>query len=200
MGRKSIARQRKPLTKKTKIWVREIVPLLQDQSLDKLTLDELALLMGKSKSTIYSYFSTKEEIYGTAVLLILEDLRYVISPEAVEGDDMETVLRSMLTKISLGIEGISMGFLEQLKEHFPEVWVSVEHFTDKLLANLEQVYDQGMKSGTFKTFNISLLTDLDRHFVMSIMTNSKRFSEQGMSLNDLVTEYIELRLNALRRM
>ena len=198
MGRKSTAKARKPLTAKAKVWVRELVPLLQDKPLNKLTLDELAELMGKSKSTIYSYFSTKEEIYQTAVQLILDDLAMVVSEEILLGEDMEKVYRSILLKISEGIEGISISYLEQIQKYFPEVWSVIEAFTEKLLAILEVVYTQGMQSGKFKTFNISLLTALDNHFVMSIMTDTAQFSDQGMSLNDVVTEYLELRLSALK--
>ncbi|MGB0524802.1 MAG: TetR/AcrR family transcriptional regulator [Flammeovirgaceae bacterium] len=199
MGRKAIERKRKPLTEKVKAWVRELVLMIQDKPIHALTLDELAELIGKSKSTIYTYFSTKEEIYQTGVQLILESIKEVISPKAIEGDDMELVLRAMLFKISEGIAGISIRFLEQLKIHFPRIWQVIEMFTDKLLANLERIYQKGMQTGVFKPFNISLLTALDRHFVMSIMTNATQFSHQGMSFNDLVTEYLELRLSALRQ-
>lgn len=198
MGRKSIERERKPLTEKAKVWVRQLVPLIQDRPLDKLTLDELAELMGKSKSTIYSYFSTKEEIYLTAVQLILEDLQYVITEDATKGENMDAVLRSMLLQISEGIEGLSISFLEQIKEHFPEVWSAIEFFTTMLLANLEKVYNQGMEAGDFKEFNVSLLIAMDRHFVMSIMTNTEQFSNQGLSLQDLVQEYVDLRLSAIK--
>jgi AcrR family transcriptional regulator len=196
MGRKPIARKRKPLTDKARVWVRQLVPLLQDQDLEKLTLDELAELMGKSKSTIYSYFSTKEEIYQTAVQLVLDELVFVISPEAIKGEDMELVLRSMLLEISEGIEGISIRFLEQIQDHFPEIWLTIEHFTDKLLSNFEVIYKEGMRSGTFKQFNLPLILALDRHFVMSIMTDSNQFSSQ-MELKELVRDYLELRLSAL---
>jgi AcrR family transcriptional regulator len=157
-------------------------------------------LTGRSKSTIYSYFSTKEEIFKTAVYLILDDMKDVIASEAMKSeDDMEQVYRSMLIKISVGIEGISIGFLEQIKQHFPEVWLIIEAFIGQVLTNLESIYRKGMQSGDFKRFNISLLTALDNHFVMSIMTNTAKFQGQGMSLNDLVTEYLELRLSALKK-
>ncbi len=198
MGRKSKEIERKPLTEKTKLWVRELLLLLQHRSLNNLTMDDLAELIGKSKSTIYSYFSTKEEIYQTAVQLILDDLKEVVSEEVIEGDNMELVYRSILLKISEGIEGLSISFLEQIQMYFPEVWLIIEKFTDKLLTTLERVYKKGMHSGDFKTFNISLLTAMDKHFVMSIMTNSAQFGAQGMSLNDLVTEYLELRIRALK--
>ena len=198
MGRKSIPKARKPLTSKAKVWIRDLIPLIQDQPLDKLTLDELAVLMGKSKSTIYSYFSTKEEIYQTVVQLVLDDMMDLISTDTVEGKNMELVLQAVLLKISEGIKGISIGFLEQIQLHFQEVWLIIEHFTDRLLTNFEIIYKYGMQEGSFRQFNLQLLLALDRYFVMSIMTDAKKFSTQGMSLHDLVQEYIELRLNALR--
>ena len=198
MGRKSIDRERKPLTEKAKKWVRELTPLLQDKELNKLTLDELAVLAGKSKSTIYTYFSTKEEIYLNITLLVLNDLGDAISEDAINGDNMELALSEMLMFISKGIEGISIGYLEQLQKHFPEIWSVIEHFTSQVLEHLAQIYQKGMDQGTFKKFNVSLLTALDNHFVMSIMTDASRFSEQGLSLNDVVKEYLELRLSALR--
>lgn len=199
MGRRSIDRERKPLTEKVKQWIRELTPLLQDKELDKLTLNELAELMGKSKSTIYTYFSTKDEIFLMATLLVLEDLAFVGSKDARSGGDMELALRTMLMRISEGIEGISIGYLEQIKDHFPEVWMVIDRFTQQVLANLAEIYEKGMEQGAFKRFNISLLTALDRHFVMSIMTNASAFSQQGLSLKDLVKEYLELRLSALKK-
>ena len=199
MGRKAIVRERKPLNDKARSWVRDVVPLLQDQALDKLTLDQLAELMGKSKSTIYSYFSTKEEIYQTAVQLVLDSLVDTISPEAIEGENMEVVLEQMLMTISKGIEGISIHFLEQIQKHFPDVWLIIEGFTDLLIANFKEIYSRGMRAGTFRPYNLELLLALDKHFVMSIMTDASKFEEQGLTLNQLVKDYIELRLFALRK-
>lgn len=197
MGRKSIDRQRKPLTDKAKRWVRELTLLLQDKDLNKLTLDQLADLIGKSKSTIYSYFSTKEEIYFKVTELVLEDLSFVSSPKILEGKDMAQALKDILFTISIGIEGISIRYLEQLQKHYPEIWEVIEQFTQKVLFNLAMIYEKGMQDGSFKRFNISLLTALDSHFVMNIMTDASSFGEQGLSLKDLVKEYLELRLSAL---
>ena len=198
MGRKSINRERKELTPKAKDWVRRLVPLLQDQPLEKLTLDEIAELIGKSKSTIYTYFSSKEEIYLTAVRLVLDEMMFVVSPQAIQGENMEIVLRKMLYKISEGIEGISISFLQQIQLNFPEIWTTIQIFTDKLLANFEIIYREGMADGVFRSVNEQLLLAMDKHFIMSIMTDTNQFNAQGMTLKDLVQEYLELRLHALR--
>lgn len=199
MGRKSIDRQRKPLTDKAKKWVRELTPLLQEVDLRKLTLDELSEMAGKSRSTIYTYFSTKEEVYLTITQFVLEDLRSAISPETLAQSNMGEALSHLLHSIRKGIEGISISYLEQLQNHFPEIWDVIQEFTDQVLSLLSTLYQMGMDQGHFKSFNVSLLTALDRHFVMSIMTDTAQFKEQGLSLRDLVTEYLELRLGALAR-
>ncbi|GAB5557738.1 MAG: hypothetical protein SchgKO_19510 [Schleiferiaceae bacterium] len=199
MGRKSIDRQRKPLTDKAKKWVRELTPLLQEVDLRKLTLDELSEMAGKSRSTIYTYFSTKEEVYLTITQFVLEDLRSAISPETLAQSNMEEALSHLLHSIGEGIEGISISYLEQLQSHFPEIWAVIQEFTDQVLSLLSTLYQMGMDQGHFKSFNVSLLTALDRHFVMSIMTDTAQFKEQGLSLRDIVTEYLELRLGALSR-
>jgi AcrR family transcriptional regulator len=199
MGRKSIDRQRKPLTDKAKKWVRELTPLLQEVDLRKLTLDELSEMAGKSRSTIYTYFSTKEEVYLTITHFVLEDLRSAISPETLAQNNMEEALSHLLHSIGKGIEGISISYLEQLQNHFPEIWAVIQEFTDQVLSLLSTLYQMGMDQGHFKSFNVSLLTALDSHFVMSIMTDTAQFKEQGLTLRDLVTEYLELRLGALSR-
>ena len=61
MGRKTLVKDIKPLSAKAENWLRELFPKLLDKTLHKLTLDELAHLTNKSKSTLYSYFATKEE-------------------------------------------------------------------------------------------------------------------------------------------
>lgn len=198
MGRKSIDKPRKALTDKTKAWVKGLILDLQDETLHELTLDDLARIAHKSKSTLYSYFSTKEEIYSTGVLLILEDLAYINTQDQIKGSDMEIALRSLLMSISQGLGGISIHFLEQLKNIYPEIWLDVMEFANAILQTLASLYKKGMENGSFRSFNIALLTELDRQFVLSVMTNTTPFRKQGISLEDLVSEYLELRLSALR--
>ena len=110
MGRRSTDKKRKALTERSKVWLRDLLSKLQDKDLSKLTLDEHAAMIGKSKSTIYSYFSTKEEIYISLVHLVLDDIASLGSVE-VEEEDMEAALKMVMIRISKGIEGISIDFL-----------------------------------------------------------------------------------------
>ena len=198
MGRKALDKARRPLSEKAKTWMRDLLPKLQDKQLDKLTLDQIALLSGRSKSTIYTYFNSKEEIYLTAIQMVLKDLKASIYTEIPKNFSMEESYREILLKISKGISGLSIQFLGEIQTYFPKVWMEVEQFTDQLLLTFRAIYKRGMQSGEFQFFNVELLMAMDSHFVMSIMTDSKRFKHNDITLNDLVVEYLELRIKALK--
>ncbi|NND80070.1 MAG: TetR/AcrR family transcriptional regulator [Maribacter sp.] len=198
MGRKALEKTRKPLNKKAEGWLRALFPKLQDKKLNRLTLDEIAQLMGKSKSTIYSYFTTKEEIYQNSVTLILQDLEETIYSELPENTSLEVLYGEILLKLSKGINGISIHFLHQIQSHFPAIWELIMQYTNKFLNMLKAIYEKGMATGEFRKFNTDLLMAMDNHFVLSIMTATGRFGKNGITLNELVMEYLELRILALR--
>ena len=73
MGRKSIDKNRKGPQDKTDRWLVDLIPKLKDQDLASMTMNDLAKLLGKSKSTLYEYFESKEEILTRAVALRIEN-------------------------------------------------------------------------------------------------------------------------------
>ena len=69
MGRKSIDRSRKNITNKVNKWLEILLLNLQNKDIEKLTIDDFAILSKKSKSTIYSYFQSKEEVLLSSLYL-----------------------------------------------------------------------------------------------------------------------------------
>ncbi|MCR9249287.1 MAG: TetR/AcrR family transcriptional regulator [bacterium] len=195
MGRKALEKDRKPLSPKAQIWVRELFPKLQNRSLEKLTLDDIASLINKSKSTIYTYFTTKEEIFDTTVIIILNDLEGAVLKEFPEDRSVKDLYAEVLIQISTGISGMSIQFVEEIKLYYPTVWQTIRSFIDRLIGSFRKLYERGMETGEFKSYNIELLMAMDYHFVLSIMTDSQQFKD--LSLNDLVTQYLDLRIRAL---
>lgn len=197
MGRKSIDKERKPLSKKATLWVEELFFILQDKKLNQLTLDEIAASINKSKSTIYTYFKTKEEIYETVILMVLSNLEDAIYEELPENVDIVDLYEELFFKICKGIDGMSIGFLNQIKRFYPNVWAKVYEFTNNVLNTLNLIYVEGMKLGRFNQFNTKLLIAMDEAFIMSIMTDVSRFKEDNLSLENIVNQYFKLRMKAL---
>ncbi|CAL2087298.1 TetR/AcrR family transcriptional regulator [Tenacibaculum sp. 190524A05c] len=199
MGRKALDTERKELSSKAQIWVRELFYKVQNEKLDKLTLDDLAILTQKSKSTIYTYFKTKEEIYATMVAMVLNDLKGVVIEELSDDVDVVSLYEQSLLKISDSIEGISIHFLEEIQTNFPRIWNHIKEVTDGILSTFSLIYKRGMETGVFANFNIALLLAMDNSFIMNIMTDHEHFKEEKLSLKDIVSQYLHLRIKALTK-
>lgn len=199
MGRKAIDRERKQLSKKAEVWVKELFYKVQYEKLNKLTLNDLAALIQKSKSTIYTYFKTKDEIYQTMVAMVLNDIQEVVFDELPNDSDLVVLYESILLKISDAIEGISIHFLDEIQTNFPQIWTEIKSITDKVLITFSLIYEEGMKTDVFTNFNITLLLAMDNAFIMNIMTDHERFKDENLSLKDIVSQYLQLRIKALTK-
>ncbi|WP_075341860.1 TetR/AcrR family transcriptional regulator [Tenacibaculum agarivorans] len=197
MGRKALDRERKQLSKKAEAWVKELFYKVQYEKLDALTLDDLAALIQKSKSTIYTYFKTKEELYATMVGMVLKDLEEVVFEELPADADLVLLYESILLKISDSVEGISIYFLEEIQTNFPQIWNQIRKTTNQILSTFSMIYTKGMQTGVFAKFNVTLLLAMDNTFIMNIMTDHRHFKEENLSLKDIVHQYLKLRINAL---
>ena len=194
MGRKSIDKERIQNTQKTDEWLEGLLPLLQDTDLAKLNMDQMSQLMGKSKSTIYQYFSTKDEIFDRLVVLKLSQVQ-----DSIKSDDLHSTIElyeHFVMRICQGLDGVTIQFMHQLKEVFPSVWNKVEDFMREVLAFIEALYTRGIKEGIFKDFPISILLGMDKFFMYQYITQSDR---PISDVDTLVRHYMTLRLEGLRQ-
>ena len=195
MGRKSIDKERIQNTQKTDAWLEGLLPLLQDKDLAKLNMDQIAELMSKSKSTIYQYFRTKDEIFDRLVVLKLNQVQDSISSNHDNSATL-ALYEHFVMRICQGLDGITIRFMNQLKEVFPSVWVKVEGFMNDVLAFMESLYRRGIKEGIFKDYPISILIGMDEFFMYQYITQSDR---PISDVDTLVRYYMTLRLVGLRQ-
>ncbi|WP_103072644.1 TetR/AcrR family transcriptional regulator [Aquimarina sediminis] len=199
MGRKSILKNRKEKNKKVEQWTQAILPKLKKTDLGELTMDDLASLMKKSKSTIYQYFTTKEEIFEYITQVRIDKL-YMYKNELTE-----EILRLDYRCEALGrilIEGakdVSSFFLRQLKEHYPSSWRIIEEFLFGLLEDLKQFYILGIESNLFKPVSSELLIKLDEYFIMQLITDDNFFSQTEETLESIIKNYMFLKFEGLMK-
>ena len=126
MGRKSLSRDRRKINKKVKAWLNKLLVRLQHEDLDKLKMDDLAKLAGRSKSTIYEYFESKEEILIAVCQVKTESLSRSILDIRIQGLDTNEQYRKLVKNFAEGTEEISISFLQDIKEHFPRACADIE--------------------------------------------------------------------------
>ncbi len=199
MGRKSISRNRKEKNKKVEKWTQAILPKLKQVDLGNLTMDDLAILMNKSKSTIYQYFTTKEEIfeYITEVRISkLYEYKNEITQEIVQLDYQYSTLVTILTE---GAKDISAFYLRQLQEYYPTAWKIIEDFLFALLEDLKQFYIFGIESKQFKPVSTELLIKMDEFFILRLITDDAFFNQSKETLESTIKDYMFLKFEGLMK-
>ncbi|WP_024772844.1 TetR/AcrR family transcriptional regulator [Aquimarina macrocephali] len=199
MGRKSVLKNRKEKNKKVEQWTLAILPKLKTTDLGELTMDDLALLMKKSKSTIYQYFTTKEEIFEYITQVRIDYLytyKNQITEEILKLDYRCETLGRILME---GAKDVSSFFLRQLQEHYPTAWKIIEEFLCALLEDLKQFYILGIENNIFKPISSELLIKLDEYFIRQLITDDNFFDQTEETLESTMRDYMYLKFEGLKK-
>ena len=197
MERKSIDKSRKNINNKVNKWLEILLLNLQNKDIEELTMDDFAILAKKSKSTIYSYFQSKEEILLAACKTKVDALSSSIF-NIIEQDLDTLELYELLVKtFAEGTSSISISFLQSVKKSYPTSWSIIEVFTDNYIILLREQYKKGIEKGIFNSISIDLMSQLDKIFVLQVVTNPAIFNDKEYSISELITQYLNLRLTGL---
>ena len=191
MGRKSVDRTRKPLSKKMGFWVDSLIPAIAGKNLTDLTIDEIAALTKKSKSTIYEYFESKEDIIFTAVerrISKLDDL-----PVTPENTSVLIAYNQLIEWLINHLSDVSFSFLNQLETHFAESWAIVQEFMSELLNTLQTLYEQGIQQGVFRSVSVEILIAMDEFFIKQWLSKN----DKNDTIDKMIFDYVDIRLNGI---
>lgn len=197
MGRKSLTRKRKAVTHRTNKWLSKLLLGLQHEDLEALTIDDIARISGKSKSTIYEYFATKEDILFAACNTRTESLQAAIAQIGEQQLNTVGLYTQLIEIFAQGTADISIAFLQSIRQHYPEAWSVIDAFTTNFVELLKVLYEQGIATGIYNPVSVELLAHLDKLFITQVVTNPTIFSDEKFTLSSLVRDYLNLRLTGL---
>lgn len=197
MGRKSLTRKRKAVTHRTNKWLNKLLLGLQHEDLEVLTIDDLARISGKSKSTIYEYFATKEDILYAACNTRTESLQAAIAQISEQQLTTVDLYTQLIEIFAQGTADISIAFLQSIRQHYPKAWSVIDAFTTNFVELLKGHYEQGIAAGIYNPVSVELLAHLDKLFITQVVTNPTIFSDKKFTLSSLVRDYLNLRLMGL---
>ncbi|TPN82419.1 TetR/AcrR family transcriptional regulator [Aquimarina algicola] len=199
MGRKSIVKNRKEKTKKVEKWTQAILPKLKSTDLGTLTIDDLASLMNKSKSTVYQYFTTKEEFFEYLTQVRLEHLSSYKAEIASEILQLDYQYKALIQILTEGAKDISAFYLRQLREHYPSAWKLIEDFLLELLKDLEKFYISGIENELFNAVSTKLLIKIDEYFILQLITDDSFFDTSTKDLEAVIRDYMFLKFEGLMK-
>lgn len=197
MGRKSLKKKRKKRNDKVILWLGQLLLKLQGEDLEALTMDDMARLAGKSKSTVYEYFSSKEEILHAACEIRINAITASIAAKLQEELDTVTLYKDLVQIFAQGTDGITISFLQSIRQNYPQAWKIIDNFTDAFVELLKVHYRKGMDEGIYNNFSVDLMGHIDKLFVIEVVTNKDIFSDDQYIVSNLVRDYLNIRLNGL---
>lgn len=197
MGRKSSTKKRKEVSRKVNIWLSQLLIDLQYEDLEQLTMNDIARIAGKSKSTIYEYFKSKEEILAAACQTRITALMNAIielNEQELEGVER---YKHLIEIFAEGTTGISITFLQSIRQDYPKAWAIIDGFTNQYVELLQNHYSKGMEDGIYNPVSVELLGSLDKLFVIQVVTNPTIFTDEKYTISNLIRDYLNIRLMGL---
>ncbi len=197
MGRKAVSKERKDDIDKKLVWSKALFQHLQDNGLQRLSINKIAKYLNVSKSTFYEYFNSKEAIIQLAVSQKIDQVSPGLEILARQGNSFEARYWEFFKHITETCKEISSVFLYDLRKYYPHEWNNVTAFLDILMQSMTTFYVDGMEAGAFRKGCVPLIVEQDRHFIFSIMTNKEFFLQNDLCLDQVIRDYLQFKFYGL---
>jgi AcrR family transcriptional regulator len=196
MGRKSISRPRKIDAKKTQNWIKILFPYFQKNGLKGVTMDIIAEVLQKSKTTLYDYFQTKEQLLENILEQKLKELSIFEHILNEENYSYETRCKNVLKFLVEYVSGISNLFLADLQNLYPDLWKKVELFLLHIIQSLQDFYKKGIEKQAFNKIHTAILAMNDQLFFRTL-TNANFLTQNNLTLQEAFEQYSQLKFYGL---
>jgi AcrR family transcriptional regulator len=125
----------------------------------RFTTEDLAKELATSKRTIYSYFSTKDEIIEKTIDFLFGEL---ISSDNEILENSELTLEE---KIKLYFQNIPYAYdlgaiirhMDDLQKYYPDLWEKVNHYLNTGWDSVIQLVEQGITNGEVQQIDTTIL-------------------------------------------
>jgi AcrR family transcriptional regulator len=188
MGRKALIRKRKIDRVKTDEWIKILFPYFQKNGLKGITMDLVASQLNKSKTTVYDYFQTKEQLLEMMVDFKLSEIKTFENILYNETISYTERCYQMLKHQADHISDISNLFLSDLRDLYPNLWAKVEVFLDYCVNLMKDFYEKGIIQKEFNTINPVILALNDQLF-FKILSNPDFLLQNNITLQEAFEQY-----------
>ncbi|HWR08253.1 TetR/AcrR family transcriptional regulator [Sporomusa sp.] len=148
----------------------------------KFTMSDLVKRLSISKSTLYAHFKSKEEVIGAIVDLALASLRQQ-RQDILENNTLHVPEKLKAVLLAHPPMDVSMGFMFDLKRHFPEEWNKIQQSRNEKWEIIESLITQGIEAGYFRAIDSLDLTILRIIFDAT----TKELMDQSFSVNNSIS-------------
>lgn len=145
----------------------------------KFTMDDIALILGISKKTIYTVFTDKEELFLALVDYMFDRIKES-EQQVVDNPNLTTLkkIRQILGVMPESYKEIDFRQLYLLKDKYPKIYEQVEKRLETGWETTIALLEQGMEEGVIRPVKIPIVklmleAALEQFFQRDILIRNK---------------------------
>ena len=193
MGRKSSDKIRIKNKKKLNEIVSKLKLVFSKHGTSKYTMDAIATEIGISKSTLYQYFSNKDEMVDAVF-----DAFVNLIKEKIHHNEITYKQRyiDFIAAFSKFYSNISISFLKDIIQYHPTIWQEIKNINKTFSEIGNQFYKDGVAAGEFNEIGINAIKNTDQYLI-SILSNIDFLEQNNLTIQNIFDNYYQLKLNAI---
>lgn len=196
MGRKSLDKQRIQNPEKRRELAMALLPALNGEGISKLTMDDIAQRLGKSKATIYKYFPSREELFDLALSSKLEQIQGFVPILGDAEKPYAERYQEALAHLSTSLTDVSAKFLGDIRRDFPALWAKISLFQNMATMVLRNFYQEGLDNKITNEIHPSILV-LSDQILFNAMLDQTFLEANGLTLGEAFEHYFQMKFYGL---
>lgn len=163
----------------------------------KFTMSDLTRRLSISKSSLYEYFSSKDELIATILNIIVNDFQ--TQEENIYNSDLPIIakLQAALTITSQTFEPFHNRLYDDLRLTYPAEWEKVANFRKKRMERLVALLSQGIETGTIRNIHLGVAQQM-LSSTMNDLISYRFLAENNMTYPDAVAAMLDIMINGLK--
>jgi len=196
MGRKSSDKIRIKNKKKLNEIVSKLKLVFSKHGTSKYTMDAIATEIGISKSTLYQYFSNKDEMVDAVFDAFVNEINLI--KEIIHQNKITYKQRyiDFIAAFSKFYSNISISFLKDIIQYHPTIWQEIKNINKTFSEIGNQFYKDGVVAGEFNEIGINAIKNTDQYLI-SILSNIDFLEQNNLTIQNIFDNYYQLKLNAI---
>lgn len=196
MGRKAVTKTRIHNYKKVEKLIELLTIAFKKHGTRKYTMETIAAELNISKSTLYQYFSSKDEMVSKVLFNFLQGV------SEFENNLNNTMLPfedryfKNLALFSKSFSGMSNIFIADIKIDYPLIWNNIEKFNEYVSTVVKKFYEDGINAGVFSNFDSAIMAETDKLF-FNMISNIEFLEKNNLTVNDVFENFFKMRLHGI---
>lgn len=198
MGRVPVDKIRSSNVNKQNSIISALEPHYMEKGIKAVSAEDMCVITKKSKATIYKYFDSRKEIIQQILLSKIDSLSqfhtFLFNAEV----DYKTRYTMAVTIATESVQDISLIFLSDLSELFPDLYEQIINVKKLSLELLKQFYAEGIKDGAFIDVSPEILAMNDELFFDALI-NPAFLAQRNLTLKMAFDGYFKIRFEGIIR-